>query len=197
MKKTLTILVLILGLVSANAQEQPKFQKNQFNLQNGYNSLDETPKINATFGYERWLNSDVSIGLNFNYFQSKDYTYYLPYNYSFNPRTNDKSIGLSVSLNYDWSRMIGIDTTKFDLYTGVSLGRSRIFYTNFYEYTNEGVTVIKSDEMDEDEFILGGKIGARYWFTKNIGVNLELDQSFKTLKDDDLPKLNLGVNFKF
>ncbi len=197
MKKTLTLLVLILGLASANAQEQPKFQKNQFNIQNGYNSLDETPKINATFGYERWLNSEVSIGLNLNYFQSKNYDTYIPNNYGNFPSTNDKSIGISVSLNYDWSKMIGLDTTKFDLYTGVSLGRSRIIYKDFYEYSSGGINSIKSSETTSDELFVGGKIGARYWFTKNIGVNLELDQSFETLKDDNVPKLNLGVNFKF
>lgn len=197
MKKTITLFVLILGLVSANAQEQSKFQKNQFNIQRGFNSVDETPRIDATVGYERWFNSEVSIGINFNYFQSRDYTYYLPGNSSYYPTTNDKSVGISVSLNYDWSKMIGIDTSKFDLYTGVSLGRSRIFYTGFYESTNEGFSVIQSNALDRDELLLGGKIGARYWITKNIGINLELDNTFETFEDENVPKLNLGVNFKF
>lgn len=196
MKKTLTLFVLILGLVSANAQEQPTFQKNQFNILHSFQP-DSYRNLDFTFGYERWFNNEVSIGINFNYYQGKDYPKFIPeYNVT-RPRTYDQSLGLSLSINYDWSKMMGLDTSKFDFYTGVSWGRSRMNYTNLYQITSDGITTLRADDDVKDVLIFGGKIGARYWITKNIGVNLEIDKSFETIDNDNLTRLNLGVNFKF
>jgi hypothetical protein len=197
MKTRFTIIAFICSISFINAQEIEKpIQKNQFNF---LKNLDmDSSKHDYTIGYERKINDEISLGFNINYFESDKYNFYESYNYTFTNKVTAKnsSIGISFSLNYDWSKMIGLNTKKFDIYTGTSFGVSNSKFG--YSYTNE-TEGIKSNLFSTESgnrFFIGAKVGARYWITKNIGLSAELDRSFYTTNINPT-KFNVGMNFKF
>lgn len=181
MKKQILLLTMFSCFAISNAQESIPIQKNQFNF---YRNISEKHiKDDYTIGYERKLNNEVSIGLNLNYSFSDNYSTILEKN---------KSMGASISFNYDWSKIIGLNTDKFDIYTGANLGVSKVKYNYMSNYYPLNIV-----QYSSEEFIMGGKLGARYWITKNIGVTVELDNSFFDIYKEKTTKINLGFNFKF
>lgn len=202
MKTQFTILAFIFGFTLVNAQEtENPIQKNQFNFSKNFRAslLDEygTSKNDYTFGYQRNINEDVSIGLNLNYNSIKGQSYH-QYNdvlYVSN-ESNIKSIGAAFTFNYDWSRIIGMNTKKFDVYTGTSIGVSVLDRSSLERSpTNGFVTGIS--KYTTNEYFIGGQLGARYWITKNIGVSAEINKSFYNPNTQQDAKLNFGLNYKF
>ena len=191
---------MLFCFINCNAQETEPIQKNQFNfyrnIRNDFYDHNAT-KYDYTIGYERKINSELSIGFNINYYESVPYYFNETYDGVFAKRVTSKnsSFGASISFNYDWSKLIGLNTNKFDIYTGTNIGMSALNYSDINKsISNENISV-KLNENSGNEFFLGGKIGARYWITKNIGVSTELDKGFYDNLNDI--KLNVGVNFKF
>lgn len=212
MKTKLLLFAMTFCFVHVNAQEtEEPVQKNQFNFYRNFredfsrnkNNSDIT-KIDYTFGYERKINKEVSIGINLNYFESNPYLFNETKNgvVTNTSNLNDSSIGLNVSLNYDWSKMLGLNTNKFDIYTGTNFGASHFkSYNTFITYYDENVEE-KIYQNNNTKFFIGGKLGFRYWITKSIGVTTELDQGFYSSKGfyaepKQKSKLNIGLNYKF
>jgi hypothetical protein len=197
MKTRFTIIAFICSISFINAQEIEKtIQKNQFNF---LKNLDmNCSKHDYTIGYERKINDEISLGFNINYFESDKYNFYESYNYTFTNKVTAKnsSIGISFSLNYDWSKMIGLNTKKFDIYTGTSFGVSHSNYGTINESYTEKVPTISFAKSNGNNYFIGAKVGARYWITKNIGLSAELDRSFYTTNINPT-KFNVGMNFKF
>ena len=193
---------MLFCFINSNAQETEPIQKNQFNfyrnMRNDFKEYNFT-KHDYTIGYERKINSEVSIGLNLNYFESDPYYFDETYNGAFTNRVNTKnsSFGASISFNYDWSKILGLNTDKFDIYTGTNIGLSYLNYSGIFESTSNENVSIRLYENSVTKHFIGGKIGARYWITKNIGVSAELDRGFYVNFNQNDTKLNLGVNFKF
>lgn len=200
MKTQFTILAFIFGLTLTNAQESEKpIQKNQFNFMKNFSQFDsyEKEKNNFTIGYQRNINEDVSIGINLNFDRTKG-RWGEQYNNTlyFSDLVNMQSKGISFNFNYDWSRIIGMNTKKFDLYTGTSIGVSVLDKYSLERSTTNGA-LIGFSKYTTNEYFLGAHLGFRYWVTKNIGVSTEINKSFYNSNLQQSANLSLGLNYKF
>jgi hypothetical protein len=202
MKIQLTILAFILGFTMVNAQEtENPIQKNQFNFSKNFKpfrtNYDGVEMKNYTFGYQRNINEDLSLGINLNFDSSKGIAYekYNDNIYQSN-QLNYQSKGISFNFNYDWSRIIGMNTKKFDLYTGTSVGVSVIDNYLLERSPTNGLPTGFS-KYTSNEYFIGGHLGFRYWITKNIGISTELNKSFYDSRRDQTASLSLGLNYKF
>jgi hypothetical protein len=185
MKKLIYLSLAFISFQFVNAQDKEKINSNKkFYLNTGiqFESLDYL-KRNKNFyiGGEYKLNDTESIALNLNYF---DMGYENAGGSSL--LGNPKSFGFQFQFNHDWSKLIGLNNDKFDLYTGVGLGLA-FTKVNNYIYPN-GIT---SKEFSETELNMGGQIGLRYFVTKNIGVSTELNFNL------DNTHLKTGLTYKF
>ena len=205
MKKLLFITMSLLTVNLTIAQEEKPILKNQFNLKNATffkqivnGNTSGSTALDLTLEYERRINTEISYGASINYYQSKRFLTSDTFNGVItNQDTNRNSaFGFSLNVKYDWSKLIGLNTEKIDLFTGTSLGVSNSEYL-IYSTTQSGNDITtKTTTLSGNNYFIGTSLGARYWFTKNIGISAELDRSFYK-ENENLTKLNLGVNFKF
>lgn len=168
MKKPLLIALSIISFQFANAQEEEK--SNPFNLNIGTTVFDGDPyEFNGNLGLEYKFKDESSIGFNFMYREKTDYM-------DFNP----KDMGVNFTFNHDWSEKLGLNTKKWDLYTGFNFSITRRETILQYVNSTEGVLTHHIEKNNSMEYTVGGQLGARYFITKNIGINAELNRSFDT-----------------
>lgn len=201
MKKLFIIAVSIFAFQFSNAQEEaPTFEKNQFSVQyNLHNFTKDDFKFSNdfTFGYQRNLTSEVSVGVNLNYNQIKGRAMEINNNnYFISNEENFRSLGLAFTFNYDWSKIIGLNTQKFDLYTGASLGVSLLDNYSLERSPLNGQPMGWS-KYSNNEYFLGSHVGFRYWITKNVGISTEINNSFYNSFHQKETKFNVGLNYKF
>jgi outer membrane immunogenic protein len=86
---------------------------------------------------------------------------YRDYNESWQNTNYDHNIiGISVNANYHFNNLLGF-TPRWDLYVGPNVG--------FYIWTSpDGYTGNHSSSLG-----WGGQIGARYYLTNSLGINIE------------------------
>lgn len=167
MKKLFLITVTALACQFAKAQETESLKKNHFlwNVGTQFTDFDALEKNkNLNLGAEYKFKNDLSIGLKYTYsdlsFQHKG-TGTLGA-----PKLNS----FQLQFNNDWSDKIGLNTEKFDVYTGVTVG------LNFFSYKSiTPVTGTNYSARTNTEYITGGQIGFRYYFTKNLAIHTELN----------------------
>ena len=173
----------------------------------GYSKL--TPSISFDYGL-RGTRGIMSVGGFVGYSQSNsgdDFSSY--YNYGFGSqdslytvskgfkyRSHTLTAGLRVGLHYA--------TRKWDLYAGAMIGYQRIIIessngtTEYYKgkytggFSTANGTLLKTEQVEIRSFsngkmILSPYIGARYYVTKKVALNLELGQQTG----------NAGLSFKF
>lgn len=148
MKKLL--LIITLALVSGWTFGQNPFPKGrtQLNLGVGLSSWG----VPIYFGIDRGVGSDFSIGGELSFRDFNDRYDNIKYNHSIT--------GISGNANYHFNRILEIDN-NWDLYAGVNLG--------FYIWSSP-------DEYrgnHSSELGLGAQLGARYYFSDKVGLNLE------------------------
>ncbi|MBS1647120.1 MAG: hypothetical protein JST67_07260 [Bacteroidetes bacterium] len=84
-----------------------------------------------------------------------------------------------------------IHADKLDVYAGINVGSGlgMVFYPNYTYDPNSGNWVRSSSDVHATALlIVGANVGARYFFTEKVGVNLELGYG-KTF-------VNAGITFK-
>lgn len=190
MKKLFFITVSVFAFQFSNAQEAAPIKKNQFLINAGtqFSNFDALEKNkNIYLGVEYKFKNDLSLGLKYTYSD-------LSFNHK-NARTigAPKLSSFQLQFNNDWSEKIGLNTDKFDVYTGVSFGLSTFTNNKAFLYqTNE----IIDDNLSLTEFVAGGQIGFRYFITKRIGVQTELN--FNTNKNYiDTNRISIGAGLTF
>lgn len=185
MKKLLYLSVAFISFQFVNAQDKEKINSTKkFYLNTGmqFESFDYLKKNkNFYVGGEYKLSDTESIALNLNYFDKG----YENVGYS-SILGNPKSFGFQFQFNHDWSKLIGLNNDKFDLYTGVNLG---LAFTKYNDYTYPNGVTIKS--YNDTELNAGGQIGFRYFFTKNLGISTELNLNQSNTH------LKTGLTYKF
>ncbi|WP_310556497.1 outer membrane beta-barrel protein [Flavobacterium sp.] len=183
MKKLLITTVTLIGIQFANAQEENTPEKNNFKrfyINAGSNIINSDSDFNLNNGYlglEYKFKDESSIGLNLKYSNLTDE------NEPTRTIGNPKLFGFQFQFNHDWSEKLGLDTTKFDMYTGLGLG------LNFYDSKQ----IVYNGYLyggSETKLSLGGQLGMRYFITKRIGINTELG-----LQNDQI-SLKTGLTFR-
>jgi hypothetical protein len=180
MKNTITILAVISSLSFVNAQEIKK-KKFYFNTGIGLtDSRDFNWSKNFYIGAEYKFTDTESMAVNFenaelNYLTFSNEKYY-----------SEKFTGLQFQFNHDWSKLLGINHEKFDIYTGVNFGVGRIIKSD-YVYSNGNVLLGHGDTY----ISFGSQIGARYFISKSIGINTEINYS------RGFTQIKTGLSYKF
>ena len=161
MRKTLAVLGLFLATATASAQAlgQNKFQ---INGGVGISGWGVPVYLGADYGIAR----DVTIGAEVSYRSKKESVDFLENKYSF--------IGIGVNGNYYFNRLLKLPR-EFDVYAGATL----VYFNISNSQTYSGPSILREHILSNYRSIAssgldyGFQVGGRYFFTKNLGVNLE------------------------
>ena len=122
-----------------------------------------TSQLNIGFGLS---DTGIPVYIGFDHAVLRDLTLgaelsYRAYNENWeNDYYNHDIIGISGNANYHFNNLFHI-SPRWDIYAGANLG--------FYLWTSpDGYTGNRSSRLG-----LGGQVGARYYFTNSLGINLE------------------------
>ena len=180
MRKTLAVLGLFLATATASAQAlgQNKFQ---INGGVGLSGWGVPVYLGADYGIAR----DVTIGAEVSYSSKKVSSGYFEDRYSI--------IGFGVNGNYYFDRILRLPR-EFNLYAGATLGYFNISNSQTYSgpsslrpyYENLYTSSFASSGVD-----LAFQVGGRYFFTKNLGLNLQVGGGIHTFGG------RLGLTYKF
>ena len=154
MRKTLAVLGLFLATATASAQAlgQNKFQ---INGGVGISGWGVPVYLGADYGIAR----DVTIGAAVSYrSRTVNYGFY---------KFKETGIGVEVNGNYHFNRLLKIPN-NFDFYAGATLA----YYNWDVKVQDVDYEVNYSGSLDSG-IKFGFQLGGRYFFTKNLGVNLE------------------------
>lgn len=147
MKKILFIIAF--AMITTFSFGQARNNTN-LNVGVGFSSWGVPVYIGADFG----VGNDFSLGLEFSYRNYRE-------NWS-NNYYNRSIMGFSGNANYHFNRILKIPS-KWDVYAGLNLGFYVWSANNHHDYYGNNASGIG----------LGGQIGARYFITNRLGLNLE------------------------
>lgn len=186
--------VLCAGLTYAqNAETQNPYKRFYVNAGADFTDLQNNKK-NVYVGFEYRLKDDSSIGLTLGYKEAPDQVT----SNAFGGQTTTSAqfgghnLAFQLQFNHDWSRVLGIDTDKFDIYTGLNIGMTfqQAEYRQFLgpfapPFGASNVQTVNNTSVD-----LGGQLGIRYFVYKNIGIHLEANTNSSVTGD----RYNIGVD---
>ena len=161
MRKTLAVLGLFLATATASAQGlgQNKFQINGGVGLSGWG-------VPVYLGFDYGIARDFTIGVEASYRSKKESVDFLENKYSF--------IGIGVNGNYYFNRLLKLPR-EFDVYAGATL----VYFNVSNSQTYSGPSILREHILSNYSSIAssglgyGFQVGGRYFFTKNLGVNLE------------------------
>ena len=211
MKKTIKIIALLLLINTVQAQESALSEgKNSVNLYYGYsfagslfNAYNTSTSLNYKVSqlgpiglvYEHMVTDKVGLGAEFGYQKTSvtwDYndTYFnsssqlVPYTESYNFKYT--LLRAQFRFNYHFT-----ESKKFDAYFLTSAGYRGAQYSLTYTSSDPNYAGSATYTTPKSPFIIGVKpgIGLRYFFTDNLGINLEIAAG--------TPLMCGGVSFKF
>ncbi len=149
MKKFYLILVLLFSTTAIFAQSGPISKgQAQLNLGVGFSSWG----IPVYFGFDVGVHPNVTLGAELSYRGYDDNWHNDNYHHSI--------IGFSGNANYHFNNVLNIPA-PWDFYAGLNLG--------FYTWNSPK----DYDGNSSSGIGLGGQIGARYYFSNAVGINLE------------------------
>ena len=145
----LTAAVLTLGAAAAYGQNPLEVRKVQLNTGFGFSDWGVPIYLGLDYGAAR----DFTIGGELSFRSYRDNYNGLGYGHTI--------IGVSANGNYHFNTVLNM-SDEWDFYAGLNLG--------FYSWTSP------SDYPGNrtSSIGLGAQIGGRYYFTKKVGINLEL-----------------------
>ena len=162
MRKTLAVLGLFLATATASAQGLGQ-NKAQINGGVGLSGLGIPVYLGVDYGIAR----DFTIGAEVSYSSKKESNGYFEDRFSI--------IGFGVNGNYYFDRILKLPR-EFNFYAGATLGYYNI--SNSHTYSGPSSLRPYYENLYSSSFASSGvnlelQIGGRYFFTKNLGVNLE------------------------
>ena len=148
MKKLFLAIALLVAIVAVFAQNPLAKGQTQFNVGVGLSTWGIPVYVGLDYG----IHKDWTLGgeLSFNSYR-EDYH---------DNRYNHSIIGISGNVNYHFNHVLNIPT-DWDFYAGLNIG--------YYVWNSPDP--YPGDH--ESGLGLGGQIGGRYYFSNNVGVNLE------------------------
>jgi hypothetical protein len=192
-KIILAAFVLCAGHSFAQTAETPNNFK-RFYISAGADFTDfQNDRKNAYVGFEYRLKGESSIGLNLGYKESPSQVV----SNSFGGQTISNGYGghnyaFQLQFNHDWSSTIGLNSDKFDIYTGLNLGMTfqQAEYQQFFGPFNPPFGAGNTQTINNTSVDMGGQFGIRYFVYKNIGINLEVNANRSVSGD----RFDLGID---
>jgi len=154
MKKILACASLFFAVATASAQGTLEQNNVQINAGIGISSWGIPVIVGVDYGIAR----DFTIGAEASYRSKKETWYIYEWKHSV--------FSISANGNYHFNRILRLPS-EFDLYAGLSLG----YYHWTTKYVGEGSYEYSGNVFSP--FGISAQIGGRYFFTKNLGINLE------------------------
>lgn len=202
--KTNYLLIAMFCFATTFAQDGEKdFFKNSFSLSTDYFStllrgssgfsptVDQlNKKTYFLLTYERRFHPDASYGVHL--LGSKKQINFAD-GFGSNNTSDANNFGVGISINYDWSRMLGLNPSKFDIITG--LGASFSIYNHLDDH-------YQSHNYYNASIDLGYRLRVNYWFTERFGIGVEMNGSFlygnydNAVNGISVPKF-IGLNYRF
>lgn len=174
------------ALSFAQQTEPAKVDYKRFYVNAGADFTDYQLTRNFYAGLEYKLRDESSVGLNLFY---KDVPFEQGYSVAYG--TN---YGFQLQANHDWAASVGLDTGKFDFYTGLNAD------VNFQESQAPGFgfpfapfAPQQTATVNHTAFTVGGQLGLRYFFYKNLGVHVEANAN----RAVSGTRLDLGPNPRY
>ena len=168
MKKILACASLFFAVATASAQGLEK-NKVQINGGVGLSGFGVPVYLGLDYGIAR----DFTIGAEASYSSKKVSSGYFDDKYSF--------FGFGVNGNYYFDRLLKLPK-EFDVYAGATLGYYNV--SNSKTYTGPAGLESYYENLHTSfavsGFDLGLQIGGRYFFTKNLGLNLQFGGGINT-----------------
>ncbi len=148
MKSIILIISFVLISLFSFSQTNYEYRRNQLNLGVGFSGWG----IPVYIGIDHYIHRDITLGaeLSYRYYREK----WNDYNYDHNIG------GISGNINYHLNTLLSIPST-WDFYGGANVG--------FFFWSSPNTY----DGGNRSRLGLGGQVGARYFLTNKIGLNLE------------------------
>lgn len=162
-------LFALLCFISIGAFAQGSLEKGKLQLNAGVGTSGWGPLVYA--GVDFGITKDISAGAELSYRSDNDY-------YG-SEKYRSSAIGVGINANYHFNRLLKLPS-PWDVYAGAGAS----YYAWRYNHDFYG-------REDRDNFGPGAQVGARYFFTKQFGVNAEL--SGGTVVD----QAKVGITYKF
>lgn len=147
------IFASVLALVGATTMNAQRIQKGEKQLNAGV-ILVGNMGVPVYAGFDYGVHQDVTVGGEVSY---AGYTYV---------NAKASSFGIAFNSNYHFNTLLNVPN-KWDLYAGLNLG-----YSSFSYSVPDGDTFNSTGALSSGVNI-GAQIGARYYFTNNLGANLQ------------------------
>lgn len=154
MKKILACASLFFAVATVSAQGTLEQNDVQINAGIGISSWGIPVIVGVDYGIAR----DFTIGAEASYRSKKETWYTYEWKHSV--------FSIAANGNYHFNRILRLPD-EFDLYAGLSVG--------YYHWTHKYSGDVDIDYNGSYASGLGisGQVGGRYFFTKNLGINLE------------------------
>ena len=172
MKKILACASLFFAVATASAQGTLEENNVQINAGVGISSWGIPVVVGVDYGVAK----DFTIGAELSYRSKKE-------SYSYLGEYRHTVFGIAANGNYHFNRILRLPS-EFDLYAGLSLG----YYHWTTKYVGEGSYEYSGNVFSP--FGISAQIGGRYFFTKNLGINLEAGGG-------NVAGGKLGITYKF
>jgi hypothetical protein len=192
MKKIMLFASVILCAFVSKAQEtKTKTDFKRFYINAGADFTDYNLTTNGYVGLAYKLKDESSVGLNLFYKNAGRQTGFVS--------GNGTNYGFQLQFNHDWAEKLGMNTDKFDVYTGLNLGMTfqnidAPLYVNPYATT----------KITNTSYDFGGQLGIRYFIFKNIGIHLEANTNrafggnrLELTSNPRKVEIRTGLTFKF
>lgn len=167
--------VLLLGAVAvASFAFGQRVQKGETQLNAGLGLGNSWGGLPVYVGADYGIHDDITIGVQGS-FASKSETY-SAYNYKYN------WFSIGANGNYHFNRLLNIPN-NWDLYAGATLVYNKVSLKD----NTSGI----SGYGEVSSFGLAGQVGARYYFTNNLGLNVEFGGG------DFATGGKVGISYKF
>lgn len=169
MKKTVLLLVTMFALATNSNAQDGGFSNGDklLNIGVGVNSYYDNG-IPLGVSYEKGISDAFSIGVDFNYLSSKyDFGNEEIFGNGFDLKFTSLYIGARAS--YHLNEIFGIYNSRIDTYAGGTLGYRSFSWT---DSDNDSADLLGKNYGSG--IYLGGLVGAKYYFTDQIGAFIEL-----------------------
>ncbi len=171
--KKIVFLIIALAVTTLTFGQRVEKGETQINAGVGFSTGGWGMPVYA--GFDFGVHPDITVGGVLSYMQKT-------YNYGHNYKNTGRWFGLGAKGDYHFNTILNIPN-EWDVYAGLTLAYNHFSYSDDWD---SGYT-----SYDNSGIGFGIQIGGRYYFSDNLGINLELGGASIASGG------KIGISFKF
>ncbi len=149
MKKITMALCCLFVCIAASSQYPLSQGRSQVNAGFGFSSRG----LPVYVGFDHGIHKDVSLGFEASFRGYRERWHEVRYRHNI--------IGFAGNVNYHFNYLLGLPADEWDFYAGLNVGF--FIWSSPHDYHGDNVSGLG----------LGAQVGARYYFSENVAINLE------------------------